>query len=184
MIGEMNELNLYFDENEVHRLYKINRKISKDYVFRFLKKRFFIILVLFSAGTLVFMIGLNYSGFVPFGIALVFTSILLIFISFFQFLSFRRVIRNTFRLPENFIEKYKKIEKVKYLYDDTSIKYFEEEKEQFVLKWKELKTVEFDENSIYLDFEDPERNIWISKRMTIQEELVEFEKLICSITEK
>ena len=170
----------FLDENELRRILKIDLDIAKRDVKKLMRKGALIIVAALFIGLVLFLLGLHYHSFIPFGIALSLVSFFSLIYLTILFINTRKRFNKISVIYQGFIDKYKNLENVKYIYDSQLIKFLEEEKEQDVFEWQKLESINKDVNSIYLKFSDSDERIWIHKKMTKEEELVEFEKMINS----
>ena len=147
------------------------------------KKQLLILVTWMVVGIIMLVVGIEffYPAPIVFGFAFIIVPFLLVFTAVYRYWKQRKKVFESLFYPTDFIESYNNIEKVKYQYDDFNIKYLEEEIEQFSMSWKQLIDIKSDENSIHLDFNEQGKNIWIPRKMTVKEELLEFEKLINEI---
>ncbi len=173
----MKELNLEFDEQEVLRIMEYNLNVLFNNIWKWFKNQLLLLFVLLLFGISIFSIGIevHYQVLIEVGMALNITAFIVLIVVIFRFQSKRRGAKHQLVDPNEFITKYNRLEKVKYLYDNHKIVYLEEEIEQFTMSWDEVEDISNDENSIYINFKDFDRNIWIPKKMTLKVELNEFE---------
>jgi TM2 domain-containing membrane protein YozV len=157
--------------------------IHKKYYRRFLKKNLIIVIILAlcSLGLLGLGIEKFYPALIPIGLGIIIYLLIGTTVFLIKYRKQKKLFNETIVFPQEFIDRYNKIEKVKYVYDSSVIKYFEEEIEKQTIEWKYLEKTNSDINSIYLDFNDVNKNIWIPRKMTIPTELTEFEEFINKI---
>ena len=154
-----------------------NLNVLLNNIWKWFQKQLLLFFVILLVGISIFSIGIemHYQVLIVVGMALNITAFIVLIVVIFRFQSKRREVKQQLVDPNEFITKYNSLEKVKYLYDNHKIVYLEEEIEQFTMSWDEVEDISNDENSIYINFKDFDRNIWIPKKMTLKVELNEFE---------
>lgn len=78
---------------------------------------------------------------------------------------------------DDFINRYKTIYGIKYVYDDKVIQYFEQDKLKLEILWENFVSVQRDDDSIVANFRNKEQRIWIPRVTVDAAELLLFENM-------
>lgn len=79
---------------------------------------------------------------------------------------------------DEYLEKYRTIDNIKYDYDDKKIRYYELNTLKVEIDWDDFLSVDNNDQWIYLFFRDSQQNIWIPRVTVDKEEIKLFEQAI------
>lgn len=142
------DIQLNFKEQDFREIYKDSyKKLIQDHQSNFRSSRK-ISLVLITISVFFFILVIFHFDWIYYGLFFLFLALLIVLIKLtFNHLT-HRVIRKNKKKVEEWISKTKKINGIKYTYDSLEIRYFEEDKLEKTLFWKNA--VQWIENEKYL----------------------------------